>query len=71
MRKILKKILPNTVVMFIYKQLKAVGIKGKLQDSYFANKSAKDVFTIIYNRNHWNEKESVSGAGSLFLRRKL
>ena len=71
MRKILKKILPNTVVMFIYKQLKAVGIKGKLQDSYFANKSAKDVFTIIYNRNHWNEKESVSGAGSALSQTKI
>ena len=30
----------------------------------FRNKSTTEVFTEIYNRNHWKSSESVSGPGS-------
>ena len=34
----------------------------------FRNKSAKDVFTEIYESNHWESSESKSGTGSEFIK---
>jgi hypothetical protein len=31
---------------------------------FFKKKNPKEIFTNIYNSNHWKSKESVSGAGS-------
>ncbi len=30
----------------------------------FKNKSASEVFSIIYSENHWGDRESKSGTGS-------
>ena len=71
MKKILKKILPDSFLKFLYKQLKILGLKGKLPTSHFLNRSARETFTIIYKRNHWNSKDSVSGSGSSLSETKI
>jgi hypothetical protein len=45
-----------------------IDLRNRVYNDYvhskFRNKPIKDVFTSIYNENHWNDKESKSGTGS-------
>lgn len=54
MKQLVKKIMPNSIVNW-YRQRK----RKKLNQ-----KSTEQVFTEIYNSNHWNSEESISGVGS-------
>lgn len=54
MKTLIKKMMPVWLLKW-YKMIRAFK---------FTNKSVKDVFTEIYNTNHWKSLESISGTGS-------
>lgn len=54
----MKKLLPKRIVEWIVK------IKYKRKKSEFKGKSTKETFTQIFNTNHWEGLESISGRGS-------
>lgn len=54
MKKLFKKIIPVWLLK-CYRNMKI---------SKFKNRSTKEVFTEIYNTNHWKSLESISGTGS-------
>ncbi len=54
MKKFIKKITP----LALYRAYRAWKV------AKFKNKSAKEVFTEIYNTNYWKSSESISGEGS-------
>ena len=54
MKKILKKILPDILLRW-YRNYAISGFKSM---------NTKEVFTEIYNNNHWKSRESISGVGS-------
>ena len=54
MKRFIKKITP----LALYRAYRAWKV------AKFKNKSAKDVFTEIYETNYWNSAESISGEGS-------
>ena len=49
----MKKFIPNWLLVWYRKN-----------NSKFRNKSTNEVFSEIYNTNHWNSSESISGRGS-------
>ena len=59
---LIKSILPD--------RMYAWGIIVKSKFSKFRNKSTKEVFTGIYNKNYWDSSESVSGLGSELIQTK-
>ena len=54
MKKLIKKMIPFFVIKW-YKNKKS---------AKFLDKDTKEVFTEIYNTNHWKSSESISGTGS-------
>ena len=56
MKRLLKKILEMAGL--------ARSAAGPLKVEEFQQRSAKEVFTLIHDRNYWNSAESVSGTGS-------
>ena len=58
MKKLIKKIIPNTLLQTYW------SYKYSMNKSIFLRKSAKETFTQIYNTNYWNGKMSISGPGS-------
>ena len=56
MKKLIKKIAPAWLLKWYRSR--------KMQASSSQSKPAKDVFTEIYNNNHWKSAESISGPGS-------
>lgn len=57
MRNIMKKFIPNRLIVW-YKN-------SKKKNSKFLDMSTSEVFTEIYNTNHWHSSESISGTGSV------
>lgn len=56
------------MIKFIPKILQRLQVNLKL--SNFRKKSTNEIFTEIYNRNHWQSDESISGKGSELLQTK-
>ena len=54
----MKKIIKNLIPIWFLKLYK------KIKIFKFINKSNKDIFTTIYNTNHWKSSKSISGTGS-------
>lgn len=57
MKKLIKKLIPDWLLR-LYKKY------NTSRNSKFRNMSAKEVFTEIYNSNHWKSSNSISGPGS-------
>jgi hypothetical protein len=60
MKKLLKKVIPFWLVIK-YKKW-----RPNMKTSKFKKMSSKEIFTEIYNTNHWKSIESISGSGSEF-----
>jgi len=58
MKKLIIKLLPKIMLKFYSKRIK------KKNPDKFSGKSLKEAFTQIYESNHWQAEESVSGTGS-------
>ncbi len=58
MKNLIKRIIPNSIKRALRKH------RYDIKKSAFFQKSAKEAFTQIYEKNHWRGKESVSGTGS-------
>ncbi len=57
MKEIFERLIPTQLINFYKKKLKPLK---------FRNKSIADTFTEIYQTNHWQGNESISGRGSDF-----
>jgi hypothetical protein len=62
--KFINSIITNGLINTLDKSLKWFRIYLRKKWILYFNKSRKDVFTSIYNKNHWSSAESLSGEGS-------
>ncbi|MFR9166048.1 MAG: class I SAM-dependent methyltransferase [Dysgonomonas sp.] len=60
MRKVLNKVIPAPILLWYKKWYK----KRNSHSEKFQGKSPQEIFTDIYNTNHWTSPESISGPGS-------
>ncbi len=70
MRDIIKKIIPIAAKKQYWRYLKRKQ-KAKKKRISFKGKTPKEAFTYIYNTNHWNGQESISGGGSDAMHTKI
>lgn len=59
----IKKIVPISIKAYYWRYLKRKQKAAKKRIK-FDNKTPKEIFTFIYNTNHWSGQESISGGGS-------
>jgi len=58
MKKLIKKIIPYWLVLKYRKW------NSNIKSAKFNKMNSKEIFTEIYNTNHWKSLESISGSGS-------
>lgn len=67
MKRVLNKIIPSSVILQYKKWYKRKDPEAKK----FEGKNAQEIFTEIYQTNHWTSPESISGPGSDSVQTKI